>query len=112
MIDPRPTTDRPDDDPWLWLEEIDGIGALDWVTAQTAATLSRYADARFEADRDEVRAILNLPDNIPWITRRGGMLYNFWRDAESPRGVWRRTTMDEYSTQSPQWDDLLDLDDR
>ena len=110
MIDPRPTTDRPDDDPWLWLEEIEGTGALDWVTAQTAATLSRYADARFEADRDEVRAILNLPDNIPWITRRGGMLYNFWRDAESPRGVWRRTTMDEYSTQSPQWDVLLDLD--
>ena len=72
MIDPRPTTDRPDDDPWLWLEEIEGTGALDWVTAQTAATLSRYADARFEADRDEVRAILNLPDNIPWMDYPSG----------------------------------------
>ena len=110
MIDPRPTTDQPDDDPWLWLEEIEGSGALDWVTAQTAATLSRYADAHFEAERDAVRAILNLPDNIPWITRRGGMLYNFWRDAAWPRGVWRRTTMDKYRTQSPQWDVLLDLD--
>jgi prolyl oligopeptidase len=87
MIDPRPTIDRPDDDPWRWLEEIEGSRALDWVTAQTAATLSRYADARFEADRDAVRAILDLPDNIPWITRRGGMLYNFWRDAASPRDV-------------------------
>jgi prolyl oligopeptidase len=94
MIDPRPTTDQPDDDPWLWLEEIEGTRALDWVTAQTAATLSRYADARFEADRDAVRAVLNLPDNIPWIIRRGGMLYNC--DATWPRGVWRRTTMDEY----------------
>ena len=69
MIDPRPTIDRPDDDPWRWLEEIEGSRALDWVTAQTAATLSRYADAHFEADRDAVRAILDLPDNIPWITR-------------------------------------------
>jgi prolyl oligopeptidase len=110
MIDPRPTTDRPDDDPWLWLEEIEGSRALVWVTAQTTATLSRYADARFEADRDAVRAILDLPDNIPWITRRGGMLYNFWRDAASPRGLWRRTTMDEYCTQEPHWDVLLDLD--
>ena len=110
MIDHRPTTDQPDDDPWLWLEEIEGSRALDWVTAQTAATLSRYADARFEADRDAVRAVLNLPENIPWITRRGGMLYNFWRDAAWPRGVWRRTTMDEYCAQSPRWDVLLDLD--
>ena len=110
MIDPRPTIDRPDDDPWRWLEEIEGSRALDWVTAQTAATLSRYADARFEADRDAVRAILDLPDNIPWITRRGGMLYNFWRDAASPRGLWRRTIMEEYCTQEPHWDVLLDLD--
>jgi prolyl oligopeptidase len=110
MIDPRPTTEQPDDDPWLWLEEIDGSRALEWVTAQTAATMTRYADARFETDRDAIRDILDRPDNIPGITRRGGMLYNFWRDAASPRGLWRRTTMDEYRTAAPRWEVLLDLD--
>jgi prolyl oligopeptidase len=29
-------------------------------------------------------------------TRRGAWLYNLWRDAEHPRGLWRRTTLAEY----------------
>jgi prolyl oligopeptidase len=110
MIDPRPTTDKPDDDPWLWLEDVEGSRALDWVTAQTAATLSLFADARFQSDRNAVRAILDLPNNIPWITRRAGMLYNFWRDAGAPRGLWRRTTMEDYCAPAPNWDVLLNLD--
>jgi prolyl oligopeptidase len=43
-------------------------------------------------------------------TRRGGLLYNFWRDAAHPRGLWRRTTLDGYRTDAPQWEVLLDLD--
>ena len=40
--DPRPTLDAPDDDPYLWLEEIEGARALDWVEAQNAATLNVF----------------------------------------------------------------------
>ena len=39
MTDPRPTIEAPDDDPYLWLEEIDGERALAWVEAQNSATL-------------------------------------------------------------------------
>ena len=38
MVDPRPTIEAPDDDPYLWLEEVDGERALVWVEAQNATT--------------------------------------------------------------------------
>ena len=29
----------------------------------------------------------------------------------NPRGLWRRTTLDEYRTDDPDWDVLIDLDE-
>jgi len=108
--DPRPTLAAPDDDPWLWLEEVDGARATEWVAARNAETLARLADARFEADRDAVRAALDRPDKLPHVARRGGHLYNFWQDAAHPRGLWRRTTLGSYRGDAPDWDVILDLD--
>jgi prolyl oligopeptidase len=109
-LDPRPTIDAPDDDPYLWLEEIGGKSALAWVEEQNARTMARFATAQFTADRDALTAIFDRPDNIPYIGRRGGLVYNFWRDADHPRGIWRRTTMDIFRAETPFWDVLLDLD--
>jgi prolyl oligopeptidase len=109
-MDARPTLEAPDDDPYLWLEEIEGAGPLAWAAERSAATLARVADAGFAADRDALTAILDRPDNIPHVTRRGGRLYNVWRDAAHPRGLWRRVTMASYRTLAPDWDILLDLD--
>jgi prolyl oligopeptidase len=108
--DPRPTLEAPDDDPYLWLEEIDGARALGWVEAQNSTTLARFGDVRFAADRDALAAIFDRPDNIPIIARRGAKVFNFWKDAEHPRGLWRTTTLDSYRTERPEWDILLDLD--
>ncbi len=110
MIDPRPTPETPDDDPYLWLEEVDGEPALAWVEAQNAATLTRFGDARFAADRDALAAILDRPDNIPLIGRRGARVFNFWKDGSHPRGIWRTTSLDSYRNAIPQWETLLDLD--
>ena len=108
--DPRPTTEQPDDDPYLWLEEVEGPEALAWVEAQSAASLARFGDARFAADRDMLAAIFDRADNIPIIARRGSQLFNFWKDAEHPRGLWRATSLDSYRSEQPVWDILLDLD--
>jgi prolyl oligopeptidase len=110
MMDPRPTIEAPDDDPYLWLEEIDGGRALAWVEAQNAATLARFGDRRFEADRDTLAAIYDRPDNIPVIARRGAKVFNFWKDAEHPRGLWRATSLDSFRGAQPDWDIFLDLD--
>jgi prolyl oligopeptidase len=109
-IDPRPTLAAPDDDPWLWLEEVDGARAMEWAAQQTARTAAAFADARFAADRDGLRDAMDRPDRIPFIGRRGGLVYNYWQDATNPRGLWRRTTLDSYRSDSPDWELLLDLD--
>lgn len=105
-----PDLANPDDDPWLWLEGVDDPRALAWADAQTAATLARLDGPAFRADRDAVHALLDRPDNLPGVARRGGLLYNFWRDADHPRGLWRRTTLDRYRQTDPGWEILLDLD--
>jgi prolyl oligopeptidase len=108
--DLRPTLDAPDDDPYLWLEDVDGPAATAWVDAQSAATLARFAGPGFDADRDAIKALLDRTDRIASVTRRAGLLYNFWKDATQPRGLWRRTTPASYRTAAPEWEVLLDLD--
>ncbi len=110
MTDLRPTLAAPDDDPYLWLEDVDAGAATDWVDAQTARTLARLGGPDLDADRDALRTLLDRPDNLPVPTRRGGLIYNFWRDAAQPRGLWRRTTLASFRTASPAWEILLDVD--
>src|SRR6266576_3173292 len=109
-VDARPTVAAPDDDPHLWLEEIEGARALAWVEEQNARTLAKFGHAGFKTDRDTLAAIYDRPDNIPFVGRRGAQLYNFWKDAANPRGLWRRTTHDSFRTENPQWEIMLDLD--
>lgn len=109
-MDPRPTVGAPDDDPYLWLEEVDGARATAWVDQQNSVTLAKFAGGRFAQDRDTLAAILDRPDNIPFVMRRGAHLYNMWKDARNPRGLWRRTTLDSFRTTQPAWDILLDID--
>ena len=98
-------------DPYLWLEDVAGEGALTWVRERNADTQTRLARGdRFETLRDEIRAVLDSDDRIPYPHRRGDHLYNFWQDADHPRGLWRRTTLDSYRGADPQWQVLLDVD--
>lgn len=98
-------------DPYLWLEEIQGKEALVWVSQQNTNTrqdLGRQAD--YPTVRRELLTILDSNDRIPSVEKIGGLYYNFWRDKDHPRGVWRRTTLDEYRKAAPQWETVLDLD--
>ncbi len=110
MANNAPTLDDPDHDPWLWLEDVDGPSATAWADSQTAATLARFGGEGLEADREILRALLDRPDHLPIPARRAGLLYNFWRDATNPRGIWRRTTLDSFRAASPDWEMLLDVD--
>jgi prolyl oligopeptidase len=109
-IDDRPTIAAPDDDPYLWLEEIEGERALAFVEHQNRLTLQKFGGVGFAADRDTLASIYDRPDNIPYVTRRGGLLDNVWKDANNPRGLWRRTTLEEFRKPDPKWEILLDVD--
>ena len=109
-IDDRPTVAAPDDDPYLWLEDVEGERALDFVDRQSRRTMDAFGGPQFARDRDALAAIFDRNDNIPYITRSGGLVYNLWKDAKSPRGIWRRTTLADFRAASPVWETLLDVD--
>jgi len=109
-IDDRPTIAAPDDDPYLWLEDIEGERALQFVERQNRLTLQQFGGPAFAADRDTLAAIYDRPDNIPYVSRIGGLLYNLWKDSKNPRGIWRRTTLAEFRKDKPAWEVVLDLD--
>nr|WP_197378346.1 prolyl oligopeptidase family serine peptidase [Mycolicibacterium mengxianglii] len=98
------------DDPYLWLEDITGDEALEWVRAHNEPTLAELCDDQFEEMRRQALEVLDTDSRIPYVRRRGDYLYNFWRDADNPRGLWRRTTLESYRTESPDWDVVFDLD--
>lgn len=98
-------------DPYLWLEDVTGDEALDWVRAHNEPALAEFRDAAFERMRAEALEVLDTDARIPYVVRRGEFLYNFWRDAANPRGLWRRTTLDSYRSDSPDWDVLIDVDE-
>ncbi len=107
-------------DPYLWLEEITGDDALDWVRSHNEPTLAELCDVgappprreggRFEQMRAEALEVLDTDARIPYVRRRGNYLYNFWRDAANPRGLWRRTSLASYRTDAPVWEVVIDLD--
>jgi prolyl oligopeptidase len=98
-------------DPYAWLEEVDGRQALEWVAARNAVSTGLLAqEPGFEVLRRELREILDAKDRIPYARKLGTQLYNFWRDAEQPRGLWRRTTLEQYCKPEPDWETVLDVD--
>ncbi|ALG07920.1 prolyl oligopeptidase family serine peptidase [Kibdelosporangium phytohabitans] len=100
------------DDPYLWLEEVTADEAMTWVRERNAEAVAELTGgARFAELRDEIRAVFDADDRIPYVRRRGEYLYNFWQTPASPRGLWRRTTLEQYRRDEPDWQLLLDVDE-
>ncbi|WP_081933747.1 prolyl oligopeptidase family protein [Massilia sp. 9096] len=98
-------------DPNLWLEDIDSTRALGWVGDRNReAEAELTADAHYAPLKTELKTILDSKERIPYIAMHGDWYYNFWKDAEHPRGLWRRTTLDEFRRSEPRWETVLDLD--
>ncbi len=101
----------PEQDPYIWLEEARSEEALDWVRAENTRTLAALeTDPRFEELKAEALAIFDSEDRIPFVSFRPDGLYNFWQDKDNPKGVLRRTTLESYQTDNPEWEVVLDID--
>ncbi|KAA0110773.1 prolyl oligopeptidase family protein [Mycolicibacterium sp. P1-5] len=98
------------DDPYLWLEDIAGDEQLDWVRKHNDPTVAEFSGELFEQMRADALEVLDTDARIPYVRRRGEYLYNFWRDATNPRGLWRRTTLESYLSEDPEWDVIIDVD--
>jgi len=106
-----PVGARPDEDRYLWLEDVGGDRALAWVREQIGASVREIeAVAGFDKLRQRLLSIYESRDRIPNVTKRGNYYYNFWRDERHVRGLWRRTTLEEYRKAEPAWETMIDLD--
>jgi prolyl oligopeptidase len=100
-----------DEDPYLWLEEIDGEKALAWANERSAAAVAELeAVPEFFFNDTATTEIYTSRDRIPNPGIRGAWVYNYWQDEDHVRGIWRRTFLDEYIKEAPAWETVLDLD--
>ena len=123
-IDPTEATDRDetaddavdvtsDDiaDDHLWLEEVDGDEAMNWVRQRNdAAESDLFVRPVFEQIRSDTLEVLEADDRIAYPSRHGEHVHNFWTDAEHRRGVLRRTTWEAWVAGDEEWEVLLDVD--
>ena len=100
-----------DVDPFQWMEEVEGAKPLAWVHAQNERSLKiLQTDSRFQDLQAKAMAILEAKDRVPAPGFRAGQVYNFWQDDVNVRGVVRRTKVEDFSTDRPTWDVVLDVD--
>lgn len=98
-------------DPFLWLEEVDGTRAIEWVKAQNAVSVRELsAVPEYQPILDRCIEIMDSKERIPMPAQEGSYLYNFWQDPGHERGILRRTTLASYRTAQPEWETVLDID--
>ena len=108
------TSEADIEDKYVHMEEVLGDDALDWVRGENAKTLGGRKIEESEGYKSML-SILDSKEKIPY-TRKvtvGGVeyLHNFWKDDEHVRGIWRRTSYEEYKKADPEWELLLDVDE-
>src|SRR5690625_1313326 len=98
-------------DPYLWLEDVEGDEALAWVRARNAEKAQKLSESdQFQSTKARIRSVLDSDDKIPGVAKIGDQYYNFWRDANHVRGIWRRTTLESYRSADTEWETVLDID--
>ena len=98
-------------DPYLWLEEVEGDAALQWVNSQNEITQARYTNSeRFNETYQFLLDEYNSDDRIPYAYVQNGEMYNFWRDESNVRGVWRKTSIEKYQEEKVEWEVIIDVD--
>lgn len=99
------------EDPFQYLEEVDGKKALEFVEKQNKETFDVLSNLKEYKDiYNKTLAIVNSRDRIAYPTIYGDYIYNFWQDIDHERGIWRRISLTSYIIGNPTWETVLDLD--
>ncbi len=106
---PSPGPGEPD--PFAWTEEVRGQRALTAVNNWNSATLNTLeATPGFAATQERALTLLQDDAKIAEPTLiGGGQVFNFWTDAEHPRGLWRTTGLDAFVAGQRDWRVLVDV---
>lgn len=100
------------EDNYQWLENVDGKEAMDWVkTTNEESKVHFFKNSDRQKFEDEAFKVLDNDDRIPSISFHGKHVYNLLTNNNNPRGILRRTTFENYKTQNPDWEIIIDIDE-
>lgn len=100
-----------EEDKFIWLEDVEGAKPMTWVKQQNEVSASHIKSYEgFDTLVANSLDILNNKARIPYASRTGDYFYNFWKDETHTRGIYRRTTLEEYAKAEPKWETVLDID--
>ncbi|NYF90617.1 prolyl oligopeptidase family serine peptidase [Tunturiibacter empetritectus] len=103
------TPEQPDN--YQWLEDVSGGKAMAWVNEENARSAKvLQADPRYPALAETALKVLESPTRLPTPDFRVGEIYNTWQDAQHVRGILRKTSLDSYLTDQPDWQTVIDYD--
>jgi prolyl oligopeptidase len=98
-------------DKYIWLEDVDGSKALEWVKAANRTTdQSLTSTPLYKSLYKDAISALDSQDKLLSISQRGDWIYNFWKGPKHPRGIYRRTSIESFGSGSPKWSTVLDID--
>lgn len=99
------------DDKYLWLEEVNSERALTWARELSQETIDKIKThpSFFKIEEDALNS-MDAKEKIPYVSIVGDFLYNTWFDSDHLQGIFRRTTINEYLTENPSWETILDID--
>jgi prolyl oligopeptidase len=98
-------------DKYIWLEDVSSARSMTWVKAENERTAKVVeGDPRYPTYDAEALKIASDPSRLPMPQLLGNEVYNFWRDAKNPHGLYRKTTLADYLTDKPTWHTVLDID--
>lgn len=104
-------TSKAQEDTYLWLEKIDDPKSLQFVEQQNKTTYKELSTEKdFKTIYNKNLEILNSSEKIAYPVIHGSYVYNFWKDANHMRGIWRRSSLETYVEGKPVWETLLDID--
>ncbi len=99
------------DDPFLWLEEVEGEKQLEWVNAHNEKTLNYITNITGYQERyDFGYKVLTSDEKLSYPEMHGDYIYNFWQDEKNSRGIWRRISFSDYLKKNKTWEILIDID--
>ncbi len=98
-------------DKYVWLEDATGPRSMEWVKAENAKTAAVLeSDPHYKPYLADAVAAEEDPRRLPTPNLRGDEVYNLWRDKDHPRGLFRKTGVQDYLTAEPHWQTVLDFD--
>lgn len=98
-------------DEYTAFEQTDNPATRAFAAQADAATRTHFADAGYTRIRDDITALLQDEQQIPFCREYRAQMYHFYQSADYPKGVYRVCPAASYRAGLPEWKVLFSVAD-